>query len=120
VALKKQKSQNLVGAMDFRKIIYIIGRAAQKRETVEIYYPKTEHHKAGWREVEPYSLTNDIAPNGEHLVWGKDLLSPGHILNAYPVDSSSKHCYSFILGKIRAARFTHKKFQARYNWKIEF
>jgi len=106
--------------MEFRKILHIVAKAAQKKETVEIYYPKTERKKAGWREVEPYSLATDVAPEGEHLVWGEDLLSPGHILNAYTVGSGNKTCHSFIVGKIKQARLTGKKFTPRNNWKIEF
>jgi len=106
--------------MDFRKILAIINKVASSRETVEIYYPKTENSKSGWREVEPYSLSTDIGKDGEHLVYGEDLLSPGHIFNAYTVSSKDKHCGSFIVGKIKLARVTGKKFQPRNNWKVEF
>jgi len=106
--------------MDFRKILHIIAKAAQKHETVEIYYPRTERNPGGWREVEPYSLATDVGKEGEHLVWGEDMLSPGHILNAYNVGSNSKHCSSFIVGKIKQARLTGKKFTPRNNWKVEF
>jgi len=106
--------------MDFRKILFVIAKAAQNGETVEIYYPKTARKKAGWREIEAYSLATDVAPEGEHLVWGEDLLSPGHILNAYTVGSRNKTCHSFIVGKIKQARITGKKFTPRNNWKIEF
>ncbi len=106
--------------MDFRKILFVIAKAAQKGETVEIYYPKTQRRKAGWREIEPYSLATDIAPEGEHSVWGEDLLRPGHTLNGYTVGSRNKNCHSFIIGKIKQARLTGKKFTPRNNWKIEF
>ena len=106
--------------IDFREILRIIARAAQKLETVEIYYPATENTPDGWREVEPYSLTTDIGPEGEHLVYGEDRLSPGHIFNGYTVGSKNEHCHSFIIGKIKAARFTGKKFIPRSNWKVEF
>jgi len=106
--------------MDFREILHIIATCARKGETVEIYYPATEKTPEGWREVEPYSLTNDIPPEGEHLIYGKDRLSPGHIFNGYTVGSDEDHCDSFIIGKIKAARFTGRKFKPRNNWKVEF
>lgn len=103
---------------DFREILEIIAKAAKNLETVEIYYPKTENTAEGWREVEPYSLTTDIGPEGEHLVYGKDRLSPGHIFNGYTVGSKDNHCDSFIIGKIKAARKTGKKFKPK--WLVEF
>lgn len=106
--------------MDFRKIVFWIAKAAQKKETVLIYYPQTEKTKEGWREIEPYSLATDIGKEGEHLVYNEDLLSPGHILNAYSVASSDDHCDSFILGKIKAVKLTGKKFKPRNNWRVEF
>jgi len=106
--------------MDFRKILIITAKAAKIRKTVEIYYPKTENTKRGWREVEAYSLSTDIGKEGEHLVYGEDLLSPGHILNAYSVNTKDKHCDSFIVGKIISARPTSNKFKPRNNWKVEF
>jgi hypothetical protein len=106
--------------MDFREILEIIARAGQKLETVEIYYPKTENNPEGWREVEPYSLSTDIGEEGEHLVYGQDRLSPGHIFNGYTVRSNDDHCDSFIIGKIKAAKLTGRKFKPRNNWKVEF
>lgn len=106
--------------MDFRKILEIIAKAARKSEVVGIYYPKTENTPEGWREVEPYSLATDIGEAGEHLVYGKDRLSPGHIFNGYTVGSKDTHCDSFIVGKIKVAKFTGKKFNPRDNWKVEF
>lgn len=103
---------------DFREILRIIAEAAQKLETVEIYYPKTENTSEGWREVEPYSLTTDIGKEGEHLVYRKDRLSPGHIFNGYTVGSKDNHCGSFIIGKIKAAKLTGKKFKPK--WSVEF
>ena len=105
---------------DFREILRVIAEAARKSETVEIYYPKTENTPEGWREVEPYSLTTDIGEEGEHLIYGQDRLSPGHIFNAYTVGSKDNHCDSFIIGKIKAVRFTGRKFKPRSNWKVEF
>lgn len=102
--------------MDFKDILNIIGKAALKKETVEIYYPKTENNAAGWREVEPYSISDDIA--GEHLVFGKEIITPGHIFNAFTVGSRRKYCNSFILGKIKRARLTNKKFKPK--WPVEF
>jgi len=106
--------------LDYREIIKIVATAGNKRETVEIYYPKTENTPKGWREVEPYSLTNDIGEEGEHLIYGKDRLSPGHILNAYTISSSDNHCDSFIISKIKSARSTGKRFKPRKNWEVEF
>lgn len=106
--------------MDFRKILAIVAKAAVQQQTVEIYYPKTENTPEGWREVEPYCLSTDIGKQGEHLVYGEDLLRAGHILNAYTVVSGDDHCDSFIVAKIKAARPTGKKFTPRGNWKVEF
>ena len=106
--------------MDYQKIINIIAKAGQRKETVEIYYPKTENNPEGWREVEPYNFSNDTGEDGEVLVYGQDRLSPGHIFNAYTISSKDNHCGAFIIGKIKAARFTGKKFNPRNNWKIEF
>jgi len=106
--------------MDFRKILIIIAKQAQQGKTVEIYYPKTANTEVGWREVEPYCLSTDIGSEGEHLVYGEDLLSPGHIFNAYTVSTKDDHCDSFIVGKIKQARTTSNKFKPRNNWKVEF
>lgn len=106
--------------VDFREILKIIAKSARKLETVEIYYPETENRPEGWREVEPYSLTTDVPPEGEHLVYGEDRLSPGHIFNGFTVDGQEDHCDSFIIGKIKNARFSGKKFTPRNNWKVEF
>lgn len=106
--------------VDFKEILKIIADAAKKSETVEIYYPKTENRAEGWREVEPYSLTIDLPPEGEHLIFGKDRLSPGHIFNAFTLDGEEDHCDSFIIGKIKNARLTGRKFRPRNNWKVEF
>lgn len=105
---------------DYKDILRIIAKAARKSETVKIYYPKTENSAEGWREVEPYSLTTDIGANGEHLIYGLDRLSPGHIFNAYTVSSKDDHCGSFIIGKIKRAKSTGKKFKPRNKWKVEF
>ncbi len=105
---------------NFDKIINTISLAGKNRETVEIYYPKTWRKEEGWREVEPYSLTTDLPPEGEHLCPDKDHIKAGHILNAYTIGSENSHCHSFILGKIVKARRTGRKFTSRKNWKIEF
>ncbi len=106
--------------MDFREIVKTIAEAARNRETVIIYYPKTENTPEGWREIEPYSLANDVGPEGEHVIYGEDILEPGHILNAFTVGSGDKHCDSFILGKIKETKKTGKRFRPRKNWKVEF
>jgi len=102
--------------MDYTEILKIIAEAGKREETVEIYYPKTDNNPAGWREVEPYSLSID--PAGEHLIYGEDRLSPGHIFNGYDIKNKKKHCNSFIIGKIKKARLTNKKFNPK--WEIEF
>ena len=106
--------------MDFRKVLAIIARAARQGETVEIWYPRTERSVGGWRQVEPYCLATDVGRAGEHLVYGEDLLSPGHILNAYTIGSGDDHCDSFVISKIKAARPAGRKFKPRRNWQIEF
>ena len=106
--------------MDFKEIVKIIAGSAQNKETVMIYYPKTENTPEGWREVEPYSLAADVGPEGDHIVYGKERIEPGHILNAFTVGSSDKHCDSFILGKIKEVRETGKEFKPRRKWEIEF
>lgn len=114
------KLKNKMEFMDFRQILEIIAQAGSQRETVKIYYPKTANSPEGWREVEPYSLTTDIGEGAEHLVFGQDRMSPGHIFNGYTVGSYDNHCDSFIVGKIKQAKSTGKKFKPRYNWKVEF
>jgi len=106
--------------MDYKTVLKLIATAARRGETVEIYYPKTENTLAGWREVEPYSLTTDVGEEGEHLVYGKEDIRPGHIFNGYTVGSNDDHCDSFIIGKIKRARLTGKKFRPRNRWKVEF
>ena len=104
--------------IDYKEILKIIAQAAKKSETVKIYYPKTENNPEGWREVEPYSLTTDIGEEGEHLVYGQDRLSPGHIFNAHTKGKKNNYCNSFIIGKIKGAKLTKKKFKPK--WPIEF
>ncbi|MCL5011079.1 MAG: WYL domain-containing protein [Patescibacteria group bacterium] len=106
--------------MDFKDILAIIARSARQRKTVDIYYPKTDNSPEGWREVEPYCLANDIGGAAEHLVFGKDRLSPGHIFNGYTIGTADDHCDSFIVGKIKRARPTNKKFKPRFGWRVEF
>ncbi len=106
--------------MRFKEIIKEIGEAGKRTETVKIYYSETETKKEGWREVEPYSLSTDIPPDGEFLVYGKDHIRPGHILNAYNVGSGDKTAHSFILGKIRKAKRTGKSFEGREKWPVKF
>lgn len=106
--------------MDYKQVLRIIAAGARNKKTVKIYYPKTESSAEGWREVEPYSLTTDTGEEGEHLIYGKDRLSPGHIFNGYTVGSTDDHCDSFIVGKIKSVQPTTKKFKPRNNWKIEF
>ncbi len=104
--------------MKFKKILKILGKAAKNNETVRIYYPETEKTKEGWREVEPYSLTTDIPPGGETLVFDKDHIRAGHILNAYTTGSGDEEPHSFILGKIRKIELTGNKFTPK--WEVKF
>ncbi len=106
--------------MRFDKILKIIGESGKKRETVKIFYPETEKRKEGWREVEPYSLTTDLPPDGEFLVYGQDHIRPGHILNAYNMGSGEDECHSFILGKIKKAESTGRSFDSRKKWEVKF
>jgi len=106
--------------MDPQKIIDLIAQAGQKRETIKIYYPKTDNTPEGWREVEPYSFTTDIGEEGEYLIYGADRLRAGHIFNGYTVGSNDDHCGSFIITKIKLARLTGNKFKPRNNWKVRF
>ena len=106
--------------MNYEKIIDLIAEAGKKKETIKIYYPATENTLKGWREVEPYSFSTDIGEEGEHLVYGQDRLSPGHIFNGYTVSSRDDHCDSFIITKIKAARLTNNKFKPRNSWQVEF
>jgi len=103
--------------MDFADILEVIAESAKSRKTVKIYYPKTENTPGGWREVEPYSFATDVGKEGEHLVYGSETITPGHIFNAFTVGSKSRHCSSFILGKIRKAKEGDYEFKPK--WKIE-
>jgi hypothetical protein len=104
---------------DFKDILVKVLDAGRRREIIKIYYPKTDNSKAGWRNIQVYSLAIDPGPGAEHLIAGKDRISPGHILNAYTIGSRDKHCDSFILGKIKAAKLTNKKFRPKVGWKVE-
>lgn len=106
--------------VDYKKIINEIAKAGKELKTIKIYYPKTETSPAGWREIEPYSFATDIGPEGEHMVFGKDRIAPGHIFNGYTINSNDSHCDSFIIGKIKNTRITNNKFSPRNNWKVEF
>ncbi len=106
--------------MHYQKIIDLIAQAGQKRETIKIYYPKTDNNSEGWREVEPYSFSTDVGEEGETLVYGQDRLSPGHIFNGYTISGKNNHWGSFIITKIKTVRLTGKKFKPRNNFKIEF
>ncbi|MDD5606794.1 MAG: hypothetical protein PHN37_02965 [Candidatus Pacebacteria bacterium] len=106
--------------MPFQKIIDLIAQAGRKRETIEIYYPKTDNNPEGWREVEPYYLSTDIGEEGEHLIYGQDRISPGHIFNAYTISNKDKHYGSFIITKIKVVRLTGRKFRPRNGWQVEF
>ncbi len=106
--------------MDYKEIIEIIASSAQRRNVVRIYYPKTENNKEGWREIEPYNIADDAGEEGEHLVYGKEIITPGHILNGYTIGSKDNYYHSFIIGKIKKAERTKKKFFPRNNWKVEF
>ena len=104
--------------MKFKKIVSILGKAAKDKETVRIYYPETEKTKKGWREVEPYSITTDLPPKGEHIVFDREHIRAGHILNAYNIGSGEEDTRSFILGKIKKIERTGNKFNPK--WEVEF
>ncbi len=106
--------------MNYSDILEVVAYAAKNKKTVEIYYPKTLNSPEGWREIEPYNLSNDIEDDKEILIYGKDRLSPGHILNAYTIGSKNDYCNSFIIGKIKKVRKTNRKFVPKNNWKINF
>jgi len=106
--------------MDFKEIVEAIAQAGKQKKILRIYYPQTLNSRAGWRAVEPYFLANDTGEAAEHLVYGEDRLSPGHIFNGYTVESGDNHYDSFILGKIKAAKITNKQFKPRFGWKVEF
>ncbi len=117
-SFKTNKLKN--APMDYLEIMEIVAFCAKNKETVKIYYPKTDNTKEGWREIEPYNIANDIGEEGERLVYGEDRLSPGHILNGYTIDGKDNFYHSFIISKIKKAKKTGKKFLPRNNWKIEF
>jgi len=106
--------------MSFNKILEIIVNSAKRKKTVEIYYPRTQESPEGWREIEAYAITTDIGNEGEELVYGKDIISPGHILKAYTIGGNKNYCNSFILGKIQEARITRRDFIFKKNWKVKF
>jgi hypothetical protein len=91
--------------VDFNEILKVIKKGFSENKKIEIYYPKTENNPAGWRQITLESITTDIPPEGEELVVDKDRISPGHILNAYDLAVKEKKRRSFILGKIKNARF---------------
>ncbi len=103
-------NKNKSDIMDYEKILQIIIKSAQKRKTVEIYYPKTNNSPEGWREIEPYNISTDIGDEAEILDHDKEIISPGHILNAYTLGSRNNDYHSFILGKIKKARETVRSF----------
>lgn len=103
--------------MILENILKIIAKAAKVKKTVKIYYPKTEKSPAGWREVEPYSFSTDTGGEGEHVIYGKEIITAGHIFNAFNVGSRAKHCSSFILGKIKRAKIGDYSFKPK--WPLE-
>jgi hypothetical protein len=105
--------------MDYSEIVKIIAEAAKEKKTLKIFYPETESSRPGWREVEPYSFATDAGEEGEHLVYGKETILPGHIFNGYTIKSNDDHCDSFIIGKIKSAKKTNRSFLPRDNWKVE-
>ncbi len=106
--------------MDHREILNIIAESALKKETVEIYYPSTENSPEGWREIEPYCISDGTESDSQELFYGKDQISPGHILKARNVGSRDCDCHSFIIGKIKKVRSTGRKFIPLKGLKIKF
>ncbi len=84
--------------MDTRAVIDAVKKSFKEGGSVKIYYPQTDTHKEGWREITPHSLSTDLPPRGELLVPDEDTISPGHILNAL---NEKKELRSFIIGKIK-------------------
>jgi hypothetical protein len=91
--------------VDFKDILKVIKKGFQAGRKIEIYYPETENNPEGWREIKLHSITTDIPPSGEEVVVEKDYITPGHILNAYDTIAKDKKLRSFIIGKIKNARF---------------
>ena len=106
--------------MNYLEILEIIADNGSKRETVEIYYPKTENTAEGWREVEPYSLRTTTGKNGEKLTYGVNKVEPKHIFYGYTINSYDDHCDAFIIEKIENAKSTGNGFVPRNNWEVEF
>ncbi len=90
--------------LNFEEIRSIIESAYLEQKNIEVYYSKTENTPEGWREIRIESITTDIPPQGEELLVGKDVLSPGHIINAYDVNAKNGKIRSFIMGKIKSAK----------------
>ncbi len=90
--------------MDYREILKIVSQAIIKEETVDIYYPKTEGSTEGWREVEPLGFSADT--DSQYLIYGKDEIGPGHLLNA---KFQKEGVRSFVVGKIKKVRLTGRK-----------
>ncbi len=106
--------------MNHSEIVDIIAQSSKNLFTVEIYYPETDNSPEGWREIEAYSFKPDLDDSDDFLVYKRDEISPGHILSAYTLASRNKSRSSFILGKIKKARRTKRKFQPRNDWQINF
>ena len=96
-----------VEIMDHREILEIVGKAVSKGET-GLYYPATESSPEGWREIEPDSFSVGTEIISEVLKYGKDEISPGHILNARTIGFGDTNTHSFIIGK-QKARPTRRK-----------
>ncbi len=91
--------------MEFKKISDFVIKAIEHENNLEIYYPETENNPEGWRQINPLNVSTDVPPQGEELDLKKELLSPGHILNAYDIIAKDDNLRSFILGKIKNIRF---------------
>lgn len=94
--------------MDYRNVLKVVASAISRGETVEIYYPATERSPEGWREIEPEGFFVDVDCFSQKLIYQKDEIFPGHILNAKTL-GLEEDTHSFIIGKIRKVRSTGRK-----------
>lgn len=99
------------------EILKVISTCGAATETVEIDYPATKEHSAGWREVEPYSIRTNCGKAGEKLDYGSDYFDNEHFFCARNCEDLNGIRY-FKIGKIDGARATGNYF--RPEWDVEF
>jgi len=103
--------------MTKEEILSVIAGCGAAIQTVEIDYPTTKEHVAGWREVEPYSLRTNCGKTGEKLEYGSDPIEDEHFFCARNSKDPDGIRY-FQVGKIDAARATGNSFHPE--WDVEF